>query len=125
MGYLSNCLKMVIFECFIRVFLAKNFLATENVKNMPIFDQKWATFQNFRRLRRRKAGHFSILITPPFGRSLPQYRVLMYIFIRSSIGGVTCQKFGGGVPLRSKETKILCKNRPNSLKAKAPKIFET
>ena len=126
MGYLSNCLKMVIFECFIRVFLAKNFLATENVKNMPIFDQKWATFQNFRRLRRRKAGHFSILITPPFGRSLPQYRVLMYIFIRASIGGVTCQKLGGW-RWGPKRPKFCAKIAPkDQLSApKALKIFET
>ena len=100
MVYSSSCLKMVFFQCFIRVFLAKNFLATENVKNMPIFDQKWAPFQNFRRLRRRKQGHFQILITPPFGGSLLQYRVLMYIFIRASIGGVTCQKLGGDLEVQ-------------------------
>ena len=96
MGYSSSCLKMVIFEYFIRVFLAKKFSCNGKCPKYANFWQKWATFQNFRRLRRRKAGHFSILITPPFGRSLPQYRVLMYIFIRASIGGVTCQKLGGG-----------------------------
>ena len=103
---------MVIFECFIRVFLAKKFSCNGKCQKYANFWQKWAIFQNFRRLRRRKAGHFSILITPPFGRSLPQYRVLMYIFIRASIGGVTCQKLGGGGDLEVQKDQHFVQKSP-------------
>ena len=62
-GHLSKAPKMAFLVIF-RVFLAKNFLAAppapQNVNNRPNFPQKWVTFQNFRRLCRRKVGHLSI-----------------------------------------------------------------
>ena len=44
----------------------------KNLKDRPTFSQNWISFQNLQRFQRRKVGHFSILVTSPFGRSLPQ-----------------------------------------------------
>ena len=49
----------------------------KNVKNMPNFPQKWVTFQNFRRLRRRKVGHLSILVTPLWAGHPPVWSLIV------------------------------------------------
>ena len=83
---------------FWRKYFLRRLWHSKNVENWPIFAQKWVTFQNFWRLRRRKVGHFSIQVTPPFGRSLPPNRALIAIH--------PCVEFGTFLRLKIKTLQI-------------------